>query len=179
MVCIWGKEGAVSPQGLIPSFLRSLEMQETFLVAVEPTCGPGVLPARSLYHLPLVTLCMNGLSSIASMLHAPMRLALESMCFVAYQGDNHAVEVEEEHDEMKAEFDKGFLADGRRLAVVSPTIMSPSSRHVEPGGAGRRQKAHKRNDGDETDLFMDIQFAEYLCRVEKMLVVEDPSVRED
>ena len=43
------------------------------------------------------------------MLHAPVRLVLESMCFVAYQGDDHAVEVEEEHDEVEAEFDEGFL----------------------------------------------------------------------
>lgn len=46
------------------------------------------------------------------MLHAPVRLVLESMCFVAYQGDDHAVEVEEEHDEVEAEFDEGFLERG-------------------------------------------------------------------
>ena len=31
------------------------------------------------------------------------------MRFVADQGDDHAVEVEEEHDQVEAEFDEGFL----------------------------------------------------------------------
>lgn len=28
--------------------------------------------------------------------------------------------------------------------------------------------------GYETDLFMNVQLAKYLCRVEEMLIVEDP-----
>lgn len=45
-----------------------------------------------------------------------MRLLLESMRLVPYQGDDHAVEVEEEHDEVKAELDEGFLLVHVQLA---------------------------------------------------------------
>lgn len=78
------------------------------------------------------------------MLHAPMRLALESMCFVAYQGDDHAVKVEEEHDEMEAEFDEGFLTVRGLLAVIFPMIMFPSSQYIILDVPGRRQKADGR-----------------------------------
>ena len=88
---------------------------------------------------------------MAAVLHAPVRLVLESMCFVAYQGDDHAVEVEEEHDEVEAEFDEGFLERGGWSAMGIPDC------YVQ-----------------ETNLFVDVQFAEYLGCVEEMLVVENP-----
>ena len=34
------------------------------------------------------------------------------MGLVANEGDNHAVQVEEEHDEVEAEFNEGFLGRG-------------------------------------------------------------------
>lgn len=43
------------------------------------------------------------------MLHTLPRPLLESMRLVPYQRDDHAVKVEEEHEEMKAELDEGFL----------------------------------------------------------------------
>jgi len=33
------------------------------------------------------------------------------MRFIADEGNNHAVEVEEEHEQVEAQFDEGFLAD--------------------------------------------------------------------
>lgn len=65
------------------------------------------------------------------MLHTLMRLLPQSMRLVPYQRDDHAVQVEEKHDQMKAELDKRFL-------------------------------------------FVDVQFTEYLCCVQEVLVIEDP-----
>lgn len=56
-------------------------------------------------------------SSIATVLHASVRLGLESMRFVPYQGNDHAVEVEEEHDEVETELDEGFLDESGGLAL--------------------------------------------------------------
>jgi len=36
---------------------------------------------------------------------------LHLMRFIADEGNNHAVEVEEEHEQVEAQFDEGFLAD--------------------------------------------------------------------
>lgn len=41
--------------------------------------------------------------------HAPMCLLFESMRFVPYQCHYHAVEVEEEHNQMEAELNERFL----------------------------------------------------------------------
>lgn len=43
------------------------------------------------------------------MLHSMSGLFSESMRFVSDEGDNHAVEIEKEHDQVETEFDKGFL----------------------------------------------------------------------
>lgn len=42
---------------------------------------------------------------------------------VADEGYNHAVEVEEEHDEVEAEFDEGFL-EIKKLAALKPHTAS-------------------------------------------------------
>ena len=39
------------------------------------------------------------------------RSDLRLMGLVADEGDNHAVEVEEEHEQVEAQFDEGFLVD--------------------------------------------------------------------
>ncbi len=39
------------------------------------------------------------------------------MRLVPYQRDNHAIEVEEEHEEVEAEFDKRFLRSRRSAGV--------------------------------------------------------------
>jgi len=42
-------------------------------------------------------------------LHASVNIFAESVRLVPYESHNHAVEVEEEHDEVKAEFEERFL----------------------------------------------------------------------
>lgn len=46
------------------------------------------------------------------------------MRFIPYQRDNHAVEVEEEHEEVKAEFDEGFLDRYVSAAVSTISVTS-------------------------------------------------------
>lgn len=43
------------------------------------------------------------------MTHRVRRLVTKSMSLVPDQGDNHAVQVEEEHQEVEAELDERFL----------------------------------------------------------------------
>lgn len=45
----------------------------------------------------------------AAMPHTPMSPLAQSMRLIPYQRDDHAVEVEEEHQEVEAEFHEGFL----------------------------------------------------------------------
>ena len=45
----------------------------------------------------------------AAFSHAPMCLLFKSMRFVPYQCHYHAVEVEEKHNQVKAELDERFL----------------------------------------------------------------------
>lgn len=69
---------------------------------------------------------------------------------VADEGDDHAVEVEEEHDEVEAELDEGFLK------LVSAACKS-----------GRKV-------GARAYLLVDVELSENLGRVQKVLVLEDP-----
>lgn len=98
---------------LCPVFLFSLSLFLflSFLCSVVVPCAPAPILLSS---------------SIAAVLHAPVRLVPESMCFVAYQGDDHAVEVEEEHDEVEAEFDEGFLMRGVGQRWDSRFFLFPS-----------------------------------------------------
>ena len=43
------------------------------------------------------------------MAHCILGFVTKSMAFVADQSDNHAVQVEEEHQEVEAQLDEGFL----------------------------------------------------------------------
>lgn len=43
-------------------------------------------------------------------MHNMPELVRQSVGFVPDQGNNHAVEIEEEHEKVKAEFDKRFLS---------------------------------------------------------------------
>ena len=52
---------------------------------------------------------LSSIISTTPVPHALPRLLPQSMRLVAYQGDDHAVQVEEEHEEVKAEFDEGFF----------------------------------------------------------------------
>lgn len=67
------------------------------------------------------------------------------------QGNNHAVEVEEEHQEMETELDEGFLYV---VSCVHPEILDIK---------------------EETHPLVNIELAENLGCVQKVLVVEDPS----
>lgn len=71
---------------------------------------------------------------------------------VADEGDNHAVEVEEEHEQVEAELDKGFLrgvsyeqGQGLRICLV-------------------------------TDLLVNVKLAEDLRSIKKMGVVDNPEI---
>lgn len=44
-----------------------------------------------------------------AMAHCMFRLFAKSMAFVADEGDDHAVQVEEEHQEVEAQLDERFL----------------------------------------------------------------------
>lgn len=76
-------------------------------------------------------------------------LRAESVRLVADQGNDHAVEVEEEHQEVEAELDEGFLYS--RLEYI--------------------QTSQQTN---RTDLLVYIQLAEDLGRVQQMLVIVNP-----
>lgn len=69
--------------------------------------------------------------------HAPVGFDAESMGLVAYEGDDHAVEVEEEHDEVEAELDEGFaLVDvefAEDLGGVEEVLVVEDSIHIAPG----------------------------------------------
>jgi hypothetical protein len=85
--------------------------------------------------------------------HRMLRLRPESVRLVADQGDNHAVEVEEEHQEVEAQLEERFL----QLPAV-------------------RYSLHRaRSDGAVTHLLVHVQLAEDLGRVQQMLVIVDPS----
>jgi hypothetical protein len=73
--------------------------------------------------------------------------------FVANQSNNHAVEVEEEHQEAEAEFDERFLLNGWVSYHYVPERMAQ-----ELG----------------TNLLVHIQLAEDLSRIQEVLVVIDP-----
>lgn len=75
------------------------------------------------------------------------------MRFVADQGHNHAVQVEEEHQEVETQFDERFL---HRLVT-----------HI----CVRKQKK-KRG----THLLVHVQLAEDLRRIQQMLVLVDPGI---
>ena len=64
-----------------------------------------LFPARGIQTWPLV---------VASMFHRMARLLLESTRLVTDERDDHAVEVEEEHDEVKSELDERFLRGARQ-----------------------------------------------------------------
>lgn len=70
---------------------------------------------------------------------------------VADEGDNHAVEVEEEHQKMETELDERLLY--RPLAVSIPELCSA-----------------------KYYLLVNVQLAEDFSCVQKMLVLEDPIV---
>jgi hypothetical protein len=77
----------------------------------------------------------------------------QSMRLIADQGDDHAVQVVEEHDQVESELDEGFL----ECAAQSEQIYFS-----------------KRHSKAIADLLVDIQFPENLCRIEEMLVLENP-----
>lgn len=72
------------------------------------------------------------------------------MRLVADKGDDHAVEVEEEHDKVEAELDERFLM--------------PSSAACK---CGRKNRARAY-------LLVDVELSENLGRVQEVLVLEDP-----
>ena len=72
------------------------------------------------------------------------------MRLVADEGDDHAVEVEEEHDEVETELDERFLK------LVSAGCKSGTKV------------------GARAYLLVDVELSENLGRVQKVLVLEDP-----
>lgn len=85
------------------------------------------------------------------MAHCRLRLVAQSVALVADQGDNHAVEVEEEHQEVEAQLDERFLGGDR--------------------GSALRDSARRPN---KTNLLVHVQLAENLGRVQQVLVLVDP-----
>jgi hypothetical protein len=71
---------------------------------------------------------------------------------ITNKGNDHAVEVEEEHQEMEAELDEGLLQ------ILLDT-------------------AHLTSEMLTTNPLVDVELAENLGRVQKVLVVEDPKTR--
>ena len=78
------------------------------------------------------------------------------MALILDQGDDHAVQVEEEHDEVEAELDEGFLWKG-------VSYNGRRSREVKDGAEGA------------TNLLVDVEFPEDLRCVQKVGVVNDPT----
>lgn len=88
------------------------------------------------------------------MAHCRLCLITQSVALVADQGDNHAVEVEEEHQEVEAQLDERFLRSDPRSAL--------------------RDSAREPN---KTNLLVHVQLAENLGRVQQVLVLVDPITR--
>lgn len=65
------------------------------------TISRCLFPAKA--HLVMPTSLKSSIS------HAVARLHPESFRFISYQGNDHAIQVEEKHDEVKAKLDEGFL----------------------------------------------------------------------
>lgn len=85
------------------------------------------------------------------MAHCILRLVAQSVALVADQRDDHAVEVEEEHQEVEAQFDERFLG----------------STHESASRGSAREF-------DKTNLLVHVQLAENLSRVQQVLVIVDP-----
>ena len=85
------------------------------------------------------------------MAHCRLRLVAQSVALVADQGDNHAVEVEEEHQEVETQLDERFLGSDR--------------------GSALRDSAREPN---KTNLLVHVQLAENLGRVQQVLILVDP-----
>lgn len=83
--------------------------------------------------------------------HCRLRLVAQSVGFVADQSDDHAVEVEEEHQEVEAQLDEGFLGDNH--------------------GSVLRDLARKPK---KTNLLVHVQLAENFGRVQQVLVLVNP-----
>lgn len=86
------------------------------------------------------------------MMHRIFGLFTQSVALIADQGNNHAVEVEEEHEEVEAKLDEGFLKTRVRVSHCAAVC-------------------DLRN---QTDLLVHVQLAENLGRIQKVLVLVDP-----
>ena len=86
------------------------------------------------------------------MAHRIIGLVTQSLALIADESNDHAVKVEEEHQEVETKLDEGFLEQSNR---VSRGIIS-------------------REIGNQTDLLVDVQLAENLGRIQKVLVFVDP-----
>lgn len=76
--------------------------------------------------------------------------------FVADESNDHAVKVEEEHQQVEAKLDERFLSGVSTLESLRPALHAP--------------------DLSGTYLLMDIQLPEDLCRVEQVVLLEDSSI---
>lgn len=86
--------------------------------------------------------------------------------FVADKSHNHAVQVEEEHDQVESQLDEGFLAKlaaGHAFAIW----------YVRACGAGL-QPCPTRGLDCTTDLLVHVKLPKDLGRVQEMLVFKDP-----
>lgn len=86
------------------------------------------------------------------MMHRIFGLFTQSVALITDQGNNHAVEVEEEHEEVEAKLDEGFLKTRVRVSHCAAVC-------------------DLRN---QTDLLVHVQLAENLGRIQKVLVLVDP-----
>lgn len=97
----------------------------------------------------------------AALPHRPRRFRTDSMGFVSDQCYYHAVQIEEEHDEMEAELDKRFL---RKVEHVSTCTQFSMDRIEEWTSVGR-----------VSDLLVDVQLPKDFRCVKQMLIFEYPN----
>lgn len=93
------------------------------------------------------------------MAHCMFHLFAKSVAFVADEGDDHAVQVEEEHQEVEAQLDERFL-------------------ELAHGRVSYRAHSRRARKPMITNLLVHIQLAENLGRIQQVLVVVDPIVPE-
>jgi hypothetical protein len=83
--------------------------------------------------------------------------------FLLNQGNNHAVQVEEEHDQVEAQLDKGFLDAASASVVRSNGTNAPMRTHCS---------------GQSYSL-VDVQLSEDFSCIKQVLIVNDSAILSD
>jgi hypothetical protein len=86
--------------------------------------------------------------------------------FVADKSDDHAVEVEEEHEQVETQLDEGFLSSVSVLLIRARSTVC-EQRHIVAVDWLRRSASN---------LLVHVQFSEDLRRIQEVLVLEDSAM---